>query len=154
GTDTGGSIRIPSSFCGIAGLKPTRGRVSLYGVYPLGFSLDHGGPMARNVVDVGLIHQIISGFDPKDEFSVDQEICEIGLRKSLAGKRIGVPTNFFFDALQPEVEHLVRKAALVLEELGAAVVPVAIPGMAELTEASAASLTAEAYVLHKDHLEK
>ena len=108
--------------------------------------------MARNVVDVGLLYQIISGFDPKDEFSDDHPLGEIGLRKSLKGTRVGVPTNFFFDSLQPEVEMLVRKAIGVMEELGAIVFPVEIPGMAELTDASAASLTAEAYFLHKDHL--
>lgn len=153
GTDTGGSIRIPASFCGVAGLKPTRGRVSLYGVYPLGFSLDHAGPMARTVVDVGLLYQILSGFDPRDAFSEERPLGEIGLTKSLQGVRVGVPENFFFDAVEPEVERLVRQAARLLEEAGAAVLPVAVPGIAELTQASSLTLQAEAWYQHKEHVE-
>ena len=153
GTDTGGSIRIPASFCGIAGLKPTRGRVSLHGVYPLGFSLDHVGPMARTVVDAGLLYQFIAGHDTKDEWSDDHPIGEIALRKSLKGLRVGVPANFFFDAVEPEVEQLVRKAAIAMEDAGAAVVSIETPGIAELTQASGLSLQAEAWFQHKEHFE-
>src|SRR3990172_8003352 len=152
GTDTGGSIRIPASFCGIVGLKPTRGRVSLHGVYPLGCTLDHVGPMARHVVDVGLLYQIISGFDPKDEFSEDHALGEIALKKSLKGLRVGVPANYFFDTLQPQVETLVRKAVGVMEELGAEAVPVTVPGIAEVTAANLTLLAVEAFTVHQDHM--
>ncbi|HWP85397.1 MAG TPA: amidase [Terriglobia bacterium] len=154
GTDTGGSIRVPASFCGIAGLKPTYGRVSLHGIYPLAWTLDHAGPMARTVVDVGLLYQHLAGFDPRDEFSEDHPVGEIGLRKSLQGVRLGLPTNYFFDSLQPEVELLVRQAAGVLEELGAKVAPVTVPGIQEVTEANLVLLAAEAYAGHREHLEQ
>ena len=153
GTDTGGSIRIPASFCGVAGLKPTRGRVSLYGVYPLGYTLDHVGPMARNVVDVALLYQILSGFDPRDEFSEDRALGEIALTKSLKGMRVGVPIDYFFDNLQPEVETLVRKAASVMEDLGAHLVPVKVPGIVEVTAANLTLLAVEAYTVHQEHME-
>jgi aspartyl-tRNA(Asn)/glutamyl-tRNA(Gln) amidotransferase subunit A len=153
GTDTGGSIRVPASFCGVAGLKPTRGRVSLRGVYPLAYTLDHVGPMARAVVDVGLVFQVIAGFDPDDEFSEDRPLGEIALKKSLAGVRVGVPENYFFDCVQPDVETAVRQAIQIIESLGAKLVPVQLPGTPELTDANRVTLLTEAYVVHRDHLE-
>jgi len=154
GTDTGGSIRVPASFNGVVGLKPTFGRVSLYGVYPLGYTLDHLGPLARTVADAGIVYQMIAGFDPRDPRSVDQPLGEIALRRSLEGVRVGVPENYFFDAVNPEVEHLVRAVLGVLEQCGAQMTAVRVPDMAELTNASRITLLAEAYVVHQNDLEK
>jgi aspartyl-tRNA(Asn)/glutamyl-tRNA(Gln) amidotransferase subunit A len=151
GTDTGGSIRIPASFCGVVGLKPTLGRVSLRNIQPLGYTLDHAGPIARTVVDVGLVYQVIAGYDPEDEFSVDRPLGEIVLRKSLAGIRVGLPEDFFFDALQPEVEQAVRKAIEVMRHLGAEIIPVAVPFMPRLVEVARDLLLVEAYAVHANH---
>ncbi len=162
GTDTGGSIRIPSSFCGVAGLKPTFGRVSCHGVYPLGYTMDHAGPLARTVQDVVIVYRAIAGYDPKDDFSVDRDFDEIHLTSSLTNQsrdregavKVGVLEDYFFDRLQPEVERAVRESARVLEHLGAQVSSVSLPGMFELTEAGRISLAAEAYLLHKKDLEE
>jgi len=151
GSDTGGSIRIPASFCGIAGLKPTLGRVSLRHIQPLGYTLDHCGPMARTVVDVGLVYQVIAGYDAADEFSVDRPLGEIGLRKSLAGIRLGVPENFFFDDLHPDVDRAVRKAVEVMQSLGAETIPVSLPFMPQLVEVARDLLLVEAYAVHAGH---
>ena len=148
GTDTGGSIRIPASFCGVVGLKPTLGPVSLRNIQPLGYTLDHCGPLARTVVDAGLVYQVIAGYDAEDEFSVDRPLGEIGLRKSLAGVRIGVPENFFFDDLQPDVERAVRKAVEVMHGLGAETIPVSLPFMPQLVEVARDLLLVEAYAVH------
>jgi aspartyl-tRNA(Asn)/glutamyl-tRNA(Gln) amidotransferase subunit A len=154
GTDTGGSIRVPASFNGVVGLKPTFGRVSLYGVYPLGYTLDHLGPLTRTVADAGVVYQMIAGFDPRDPQSADQPLGEIVIRRSLQGVRVGVPENYFFDAVDPEVKHLVRTALGVLEQCGAQVTAVRVPDMAELTDASRITLLAEAYAVHQNDLEK
>ena len=154
GTDTGGSIRIPASFCGVAGLKPTFGRVSVYGVFPLGHTLDHVGPLARTAEDLALVYDAIAGYDLRDEFSVDQPVREVRFKRAICNLRIGVPEDYFFDRLQPEVERAVRAAADVLADVGANVQGVKIPGMAELTEASRVSLAAEAAVLHRKDLEE
>ena len=164
GTDTGGSIRIPASFCGVAGLKPTFGRVSLHGVLPLGYTLDHAGPLARSVEDVALVYQAIAGFDPQDHYSVDRSVGEVCLHPSLPkaslpsrGRegvvRVGVPMDYFFDSLQLDVERLVRQAIEVLGKLGARVIPVEFPGMADLTAASRTSLLVEAAAVHRKNLE-
>ena len=164
GTDTGGSIRIPASFNGIVGLKPTYGRVSRHNVYPLGLTLDHVGPLARTVADVGIVYQTIAGYDVKDPYSMDpslgslgslgsnNKLGSIGLRGSLGSMKVGVPGNYFFDDLQPDVERAVRRAISVLQELEAVIVPIKMPGMEALTAASRDTLLAEAYVVHKEHL--
>src|ERR1019366_7769642 len=126
GTDTGGSIRIPASFCGTVGLKPTYGRVSRYGVLPLGFSQDHMGPLARSVRDAALALNAIAGHDPRDQTSsrrpvenyVPHENCDI------ARVRIGFPDNFFFDRLDRDVEAAVRGGMARAESLGAEIRPV------------------------------
>jgi len=153
GTDTGGSIRIPASFCGVAGLKPTFGRVSVHGVFPLGYTLDHMGPLARTVEDVALVYDAIAGYDFQDDFSVDCPVREVRFRKKLNGIRVGIIEDYFFDHVHPEVEREVREALRVLTNLGAQAMPVELPAMADLTEASRVTLLAEAYVLHKKNLE-
>ncbi len=127
GTDTGGSIRTPASFCGIVGLKPTYGRVSRFGLVAYGSSLDQMGPMTRSVEDSARILQAIAGHDPKDSTSVDVEVPDYlaGLgRSDLKGVTIGMPEEYWGEGLAPEVEKACRAAIAKAEELGAATVPV------------------------------
>ena len=146
GSDTGGSIRIPASFCGVVGIKPTTGRVSRYGVLPLDFTLDHIGPLARSVRDAALTLEVIAGFDPRDESSSRQPAGRYvpGEEVSLAGLRVGVPENFFFDSLDPGVEAAVRRAVSLAGELGAALVPVRLPDFNEINIIGRVILLAEA----------
>ncbi len=107
GTDTRGSIRIPASLCGITGLKPTYGRVSIRGIIPLSWSLDHSGPMARSVQDCAPILNAIAGYDPRDPTSADVPCPDFAAfiqDGDLKGLTIGVPSNFFFDkdVVEPE----------------------------------------------------
>ena len=113
GSDTGGSIRIPASFCGTVGLKPTYGRVSRYGVMPLDFTLDHMGPLARSVRDAAVVLNAIAGHDPRDATSSRRAGWRIRARAgcSIRGVRIGLPQNFYFERLDPDVESAVRRMA-------------------------------------------
>jgi aspartyl-tRNA(Asn)/glutamyl-tRNA(Gln) amidotransferase subunit A len=146
GSDTGGSIRIPASFCGTAGLKPTYGRVSRYGALPLGYSLDHMGPLTRTVRDAALALNAIAGYDRRDGTSsrrpavdfVPEDGCGI------SGIRIGVPRNFFFERLDADVESSVRAAIARAESLGAVVKPVTVPDMEALNVVARIVLLAEA----------
>lgn len=100
GSDTGGSIRVPASYCGVTGLKPTFGRVSKFGALPLGFTLDHIGPITRTVRDTAAALQVMAGFDARDTASIDRTVPEYmppAGELSLAGVRIGIPQNFFFE---------------------------------------------------------
>ena len=119
---TGGSIRGPSSFCGISGLKPTFGLVSKAGCVPLGYSLDNIGPMAHTVRDCALMLQTMAGYDPNDECSVDLPVKDMlaSLDNSLAGVKIGVPWQHFFDVseLNPEVKATVLAAIEAMMEPG------------------------------------
>jgi aspartyl-tRNA(Asn)/glutamyl-tRNA(Gln) amidotransferase subunit A len=135
GSDTRGSIRMPASLCGITGLKPTYGRVSIRGVIPLVWSLDHAGPMARDAADCALILNAIAGFDERDPTSADVPVpdyagfLETGGARPLENVRIGVPRNFFFDeaVVQPEVLQAVRATLPVFESLGAQLTEVDFP---------------------------
>ena len=134
GSDTGGSIRIPASFCGVVGLKPTYGRVSRWGVLPLAFSLDHIGPIAASVEDCALAMNAIAGPDSRDPSSSVQPVPDFNLppASDLSGVRVGVPKNFFFDRVDDEVAAAVRKAISEMERLGATLSEVQIPDLGEV----------------------
>ena len=135
GTDTGGSIRIPSACCGVTGLKPTYGLVSRTGITPLSWSLDVVGPMARTVADCALLLDTLAGYDPTDPDSMDVPLLNYTAALSAArspeeavrGTRISVPTNYFFHPIDPEVEAAVRAAIATYSEMGATVVELAMP---------------------------
>lgn len=129
GTDTGGSIRQPASFCGIYGLKPTYGRVSRQGLIAYASSLDQIGPFARSAQDLATLLQAIAGFDARDATSVDRPVPDYreALTGDVRGVRVGVPDEYFSDGLEPDVEARVREALDVLREAGAEIVPVTLP---------------------------
>jgi aspartyl-tRNA(Asn)/glutamyl-tRNA(Gln) amidotransferase subunit A len=129
GTDTGGSIRQPAACCGVAGIKPTYGRVSRYGVIAYASSLDQVGPMAKTVTGCAHMLGVIAGHDPHDSTSVNRPVPDYValLNGSVQGLRVGIPREYFVDGMDPEVEQAVRAAVRVLEQLGARVSPVSLP---------------------------
>ena len=148
GSDTGGSIRQPSSFCGVVGLKPTYGTVSRYGLIAYGSSLDQIGPVAKDVSDCAAILETIASHDPKDSTSMDRDDCDFteALVDDVKGLRIGIPRDYMGEGLDPEVNDAVMKAAKVLEEKGAIVeafdlrlVKYAIPAYYTIADAEASS---------------
>jgi len=129
GSDTGGSVRIPSALCGIVGLKPTYGRISCYGVIPLSWSQDHPGPMTKSVLDSAILMNSIAGYDPKDPFTSQEPVPDFTeyLDKGISGTKIGIPTTYFFDGLDTEVKESLGKAISVLTGLGAMIQEVSLP---------------------------
>ena len=130
GTDTGGSIRQPASFCGITGIKPTYGRASRYGMVAFASSLDQGGPMARSAEDCALLLSAMCGPDPdRDSTSLDEpaEDFSRALHQPIAGLRIGLPKEFFGAGLAPDVRAAVDAALSQYEKLGAQLVPITLP---------------------------
>ncbi|MGB0716818.1 MAG: Asp-tRNA(Asn)/Glu-tRNA(Gln) amidotransferase subunit GatA, partial [Phycisphaerae bacterium] len=129
GSDTGGSIRQPASFCGVTGLKPTYGRVSRYGLVAYGSSLDQIGPFARDVQDTALLLSVIAGADDRDSTCLDRPVPAYGdcFVDALTGIRVGVCEEYFSDGLDPEVRRCVEAAIDELLCLGATTVPVSIP---------------------------
>lgn len=121
GSDTGGSIRQPASFCGVVGLKPTYGTVSRYGLIAYGSSLDQIGPLCKDVTDCATIMEVIATYDPKDSTSVKREDTDFtsALVDDVKGMKIGIPRDYFGEGLDPEVKEAVLKAAEVLKERGA-----------------------------------
>jgi len=129
GTDTGGSVRQPASFCGVTGLKPTYGRISRYGLVAYGSSLDTVGALGHTAEDVATVFSLMAGLDPRDATTMDLPVPKIDLGQSalLKGLRVGVPDEYFIAGIQSEVDQAVRRAIGVLESLGAAVQPVSLP---------------------------
>ncbi len=128
GTDTGGSIRQPASFCGLTGLKPSYGRVSRYGMIAFASSLDQGGVLAQSAQDAALLLQAMAGHDHRDSTSVDRPVPDYmkQLEHSIAGKRIGLPKEFFDDGIDSDVARAVEQAIDVLKSLGAVPVEVSL----------------------------
>ena len=129
GSDTGGSIRQPASFCGVVGMKPTYGLVSRYGLIAFASSLDQIGPLTTDVMDSALVLSQIAGYDRRDSTSINVKIPDYSesLRESLDGFRIGVPREYFTEGIQPDVERSIRDAIAVLEGLGAKVSETSLP---------------------------
>ncbi len=154
GTDTGGSIRMPASVCGVVGLKPTYGRVSKAGVLPLSYLFDHAGPITRTVEDAALMLNAIAGYDPTDATTVRIPVDDYcaGLHAGVRGLRIGVPRAYFYDHLDDEVAAAVDAALADLVRLGAEVRDVTIPDVAAQVSALIGLVLAEAQQIHADAL--
>lgn len=130
GSDTGGSIRQPASFCGVTGIKPTYGAVSRYGLVAYASSLDQIGPVGKNVEDVAEVLSLISGHDPKDSTSMKQDRLKFILKNDIKGKRIGIPRDYFGEGLDKEVKQSVLDAIKKLEAMGAFVEEFDMPELA------------------------
>ena len=153
GSDTGGSIRIPASFCGCVGLMPTYGRASLYGAVPLSWSLDHAGPLTRTVRDAAIVLRAISGVDPRDPNTADEPVPDwlAAIERGARGLRIGVPKTYFWENLDPQVERACRKALTDLEAAGAVLREIDIPGAQALMGPGTGIMFAEAAAYHSQH---
>jgi len=129
GTDTGGSIRQPSSFCGVVGIKPTYGRVSRFGLVAFASSLDQIGPITRDVEDAAIMLQIIAGYDRRDSTSVDLAVpgYRTALKEPIRGLRLGIPREYFIEGTDPEIEAAVRNAVATCGQLGARIVDISLP---------------------------
>jgi aspartyl-tRNA(Asn)/glutamyl-tRNA(Gln) amidotransferase subunit A len=148
GTDTAGSVREPASQCGVVGLKPTYGRVSLRGVIPLSLSLDHVGPLTRSVGDAAAVLQVIAGYDPQDQTSVNTPVPDfLAALESKKPLRIGIPREFFFEDLDPEVAAAVEHSIKILSQLFKGVREVQLGVPIERTLQAA-----ESYAYHADRV--
>jgi aspartyl-tRNA(Asn)/glutamyl-tRNA(Gln) amidotransferase subunit A len=156
GSDTGGSIRIPSAFCGVAGLRPTIGRISCRGSVPVSAWFDTVGPMARRVSDVARIFQVVAGYDPEDPISEDRPVANVltGLDAPIKGLKIGIQRRFFFDDLAPDVSTAMEAAMDALRGLGVTFVDIDLGDVERSHELMAFKvLLADAYNLHRERLE-
>jgi len=152
GTDTAGSIRIPASYCGIVGLKPTYGRVSIRGIIPLSWSLDHAGPMCKTVEDTAILLNVVAGYDSQDTTTVDVSVPDYvrAVARPTAKLRLGLPRRPFFDDLNPEVGKAIEAALAVLRKLTGGMMDVSLPPAAE----GPVIFGVEAYTYHRDWITK
>lgn len=151
GSDTGGSIRIPASFCGVVGLKPTYGRVSRAGVFPESWSLDHAGPITRRVEDAAVLLRIMAGHDELDPTSSEQPVPDYveHLNDRVSGVRVGVPANYFYERCDKEVSTALQKSIDVLRGLGCKTVEFEFPRIPEIMAAYTTLDSCEASSYHE-----
>jgi aspartyl-tRNA(Asn)/glutamyl-tRNA(Gln) amidotransferase subunit A len=151
GSDTGGSIRIPSSLCGLTGIKPTYGRVSRAGVLPLAWSLDHVGPMCRSAADCALMLGAMAGYDPRDPSTSVLPVPDFAaaLTGQVRGLRIGLLRRSFLESAGAPQRQAVEQAVKALETLGASVREVTLEQMRYAAGAAAAVISAESYAYHE-----
>ena len=154
GSDTGGSIRIPAAMCSVVGFKATQGRVSRYGLMPLSYSFDCAGPLTRTVRDAARIMDTIAGYDPLDPTSSQHPgpSCEAACGAGVKGLRIGLPTSYFYDELEPEVTHGLEIAQHSLSDAGIELRPVEVPSHDQINLIWAAAVAAEAATIHRKWL--
>lgn len=151
GTDTLGSIRIPAAHCGVVGLKPTYGRVSIRGIVPLSPSLDHAGPLARTVGDAAFLLQALAGYDPEDTTSADLPAPDYStaLDSTKLSVRLGVPRTLFYEDLDPDIEQAVNQALTVLSRFAHGLQDVELP---EVKALPVGPTRAEIYAYHADYM--
>jgi len=157
GTDTGGSVRLPSAFCGLVGLKPTQGRISRHGIMGLSFSLDNAGPMTRTVRDCARMTDIVAGHDPRDPTStrLPAPSCEAAVGRSVKGMRIGFAAGgHYLRNLDAQAAALIEDAKAVLAAAGAELVPVDLPHQELLANLSNVMLGAEGCMFHGRDLQE
>ncbi len=154
GSDTGGSIRLPSACCGVVGLKPTNGLVSRYGIMSLSYTMDTAGPLCRTVRDAARVTQVIAGHDPRDPTTSRRPVpdYEAALERSVEGLRVGVPTRYFYDIATDEVRTLMDRSLAVLGAAGAEIVEVSVPDMKRITHLSNVIFVCEAAAIHEPWL--
>lgn len=156
GSDTGGSIRTPSALCGIVGLKPTYGRVSLRGIVPLAWSLDHVGPMTKCVRDAAIMLSAMAGYDPEDPTSADEKVPAFAgsLRKGVKKLKVGIDPSFCFTGVDDQVAASLKNALEVLQALGARLLEVRLPNIELTSLAESILITTEAAAYHEENLRK
>jgi aspartyl-tRNA(Asn)/glutamyl-tRNA(Gln) amidotransferase subunit A len=154
GTDTGGSIRIPASLCGVVGLKPTYGRVSLRGILPLSWNLDHAGPLTRKVEDAALMLQVMSGYDELDPASLKTLPGDYysHIKDEMSGRKIALAVGSYIDDADAEVLEAVRKAAKVFETQGVIIVEVNVDFLKEAAVANAIMTQADGAAFHRERM--
>jgi aspartyl-tRNA(Asn)/glutamyl-tRNA(Gln) amidotransferase subunit A len=156
GSDTGGSIRGPAAWCGTVGIKPTYGRVSRRGVFPLSWTLDHIGPLTRSVEDAAITLQVLAGHDPSDPASANVPVADYraNLEKGVAGLRIGIPRAFFAtaQATTREVAAELDRIAEALRAVGAVVEDIELPDYALFSATGRVLMMAEAFAIHEANI--
>lgn len=156
GSDTGGSIRIPASYCGTAGIKPTYGLVSRYGTMPLGFTLDHMGPLAQTSRDCAAVLNAIAGPDQRDAYAskAKRPPVDVPERPQVNGLRIGFSEEFLLEAVDPEIRAMVENAVRAFHEWGAVTVPLKLGWLRDVVAISHVLLPAEAASVLEPHLSR